>query len=467
MTSSPATRGRLSACLAALGLALIAGTSTVAAQPPPIDDTFLPPGGPAAPLEPTTQRQACTAGAASEELDPAAVPQAAQSLRYETAWPFARGRGQVVAVIDTGVAPHPRLPGLIAGGDFVGTGDGTSDCDAHGTLVAGIIAATSSPTDAFSGVAPDARILSIRQSSLKFGQSARADENSYQSENSTGTVTTLAMAVRRAADLGATVINISEVACVPARLALEDRSLGAALRYAVETRDVVVVAAAGNAAAQGMCRQNPGASPRDGGLPDWDAPLTIATPAWYDDLVLSVAAVDARGAPAEFTLNGPWVDIAAPGTGIVSLDPASDSLADALAHQDETGAVQLSRIAGTSYAAPFVAGTAALVRERFPELSAREVVERIVATAHAPAEGWNPTLGHGIVDPVAAVTAGPGALSPAVDKAAYPGKAAQPIDAPRMSGDADGLAATIAVVVAFGLAMATTIALLVTGRRRE
>ncbi len=62
-------------------------------------------------------------------------------MSFDTVWPLTRGAGQTVAVIDTGVARHPRLPGLIPGGDYVSTGDGTGDCDAHGTIVAGLIAA--------------------------------------------------------------------------------------------------------------------------------------------------------------------------------------------------------------------------------------------------------------------------------------------------------------------------------------
>ena len=54
------------------------------------------------------------------------------------------------------------------------------------------------------------------------------------------------MAVRTAADMGATVINVSSVACVSAADALDDRALGAALSYAVDIKNVVVVAAAGN-----------------------------------------------------------------------------------------------------------------------------------------------------------------------------------------------------------------------------
>ena len=61
------------------------------------------------------------------------------------------------------------------------------------------------------------------------------------------------MAVRTAADVGATVINVSSVACLPAEGELDDRALGAALSYAVDVKNVVVVAAAGNVGAPGQC----------------------------------------------------------------------------------------------------------------------------------------------------------------------------------------------------------------------
>ena len=60
---------------------------------------------------------------------------------------------------------------------------------------------------------------------------------------------------------------------------------------------------------------------------------------------------------------------------------------------------------GTSFASPLVAGTVALVRSRYPDLSAQEVIKRVETTAHAPAEGWNPYVGYGTIDPYAAVTA--------------------------------------------------------------
>lgn len=69
-------------------------------------------------------------------------PKYMEMLNLNEAWQFGRGDGVKVAVIDTGVTPHPRLPRLIPGGDYVmAGGDGLSDCDAHGTLVASMIAA--------------------------------------------------------------------------------------------------------------------------------------------------------------------------------------------------------------------------------------------------------------------------------------------------------------------------------------
>ena len=60
-------------------------------------------------------------------------------------------------------------------------------------------------------------------------------------------------------------------------------------------------------------------------------------------------------------------------------------------------------ISGTSYAAPVVSGIVALVRSRSPELTARQVMQRIEATAHRPSAGWDPVVGHGVVDALAAV----------------------------------------------------------------
>jgi membrane-anchored mycosin MYCP len=366
-----------------------------AVTPPPVDDSMLPKPGPPAPPRPTKQQDRCVTAPPAK----ADTPDAGQlrGLNLQQVWKFTRGAGQTVAVIDTGVARHRLLPHLVPGGDYVYTADGTEDCDGHGTVVAGIIgAAPDSDRSAFSGIAPDATIVSIRQSSNKF----RATDD--PSGSGFGDVDTLASAVRTAADMGATVINVSSVACLPIDSGLDDRPLGAALAYAVDVKNVVVVAAAGNVGTPGQCpQQNPTTDPARPGQPDWDRVSVVVTPAWYDDYVLAVGSVDTRGAPSSFSLAGPWVDVAAPGEGIVSLDPDGEGLVSSL-----PTAADPMPISGTSYAAPVVSGIVALVRSRSPELTARQVMRRIEETAHQPAAGWDPVVGFGVVDAMAAVTAG-------------------------------------------------------------
>lgn len=365
---------RIRAATAAAVLAVAVPVGPASADPPP-DGA---PRGPVAPLAPTVQRTQCNTLRTQPGTDYARADHAARALRFEQAWRFTRGEGQKVAVIDTGVTPHPRLGEVIAGGDYVSSGDGRDDCDAHGTAVAGIIAGRPSPGDAFAGVAPAASIIAIRQASAAF-------EPQQRGVNSHGNVTTMAYAVVRAVDLGASVINISEVACAGSVSGLGDDALGRAVRYAAE-RNVVVVAAAGNVDSGSACSEQ-NTTPAN--------PVTIASPARFADHVLTVAAVEPDGRAAQFSLAGPWVTVAAPGTDVTTLEPRGTGLANAQTTRSGT-----TPLAGTSFAAPYVAGVAALVRARFPQLTAAQVRARILATARRSA-----ATGAGIIDPVAAVSA--------------------------------------------------------------
>jgi membrane-anchored mycosin MYCP len=389
------------ACLAAVLWSAAVAAPAASAVPPPVVPPGPPPTGPVAPPDPTERKSACGLGGVFPQTDFRLQSSAEALLDLTDAWQFSRGAGQKVAVIDTGVNRHPRLAALEGGGDYVSGTDGLEDCDAHGTLVAGIIAAAASPDDAFAGVAPEATILSIRQNSGVYavkGSGAVQDDPNAVSPGY-GNVHTLALAVARAVDLGATVINLSEVACVPVGGGLNDGELGSALRYAYE-RNVVVVAAAGNVQAQGTCAtQNPVRDPNAPLARDWDRVQTIASPAWFSDYVLTVAALTPSGGPSEFSLRGPWVGVAAPGERIVSLDPNGPGLINAW--QDQRGLVPIN---GTSFATPFVSGVVALVRSRFPTLSAGQVIELIKRTAHTGEAGPNAATGYGVVDPVAALT---------------------------------------------------------------
>lgn len=395
-------------CAGMLGVVLVAiascfGAPAAVAITPPVVEPGPPPGGPLGPQQPTELKAIC--GIPTGVLpatDFTKRTSAEAMLEYRSAWRFSRGGGQKVAVIDTGVNPHPRLRVLEGGGDYVSNTDGLQDCDAHGTLVAGIIAAAPVPGDSFAGVAPDAALLSIRQNSAVFGV-AGGGASQTDDPNATspgyGSTQTLALAITRAVDLGATVINLSEVACAPVAAGLDDEALGRAVRYAFE-RNVVVVAAAGNFNTEGMCNaQNEMPDPNQPLASGWDTVGTIASPAWFDEYVLTVGAVTMSGAPADFSLHGPWVSVAAPGERVTSLDPYGPGLINA-----QLGQQGLTPLNGTSFATPFVSGVVALIRSRFPELTAAQVIRFVKQTARTPGPGPNPATGFGVVDPVAVLT---------------------------------------------------------------
>jgi membrane-anchored mycosin MYCP len=384
------------------------------------------------------QREICAVPSMTPDANVAGEGSALAASDLQQVWRLTRGSGQRVAVIDTGVSPHPRLPRLVAGGDYVFTGDGTQDCDGHGTAVAGIIAATADPNhaDEFSGVAPEAEVISIRQSSTKFGPAADPSANGF------GDVDTMARAVRTAADLGVSVINISSVACARVGSALDDRALGAALSYAVDIKNTVVVVAAGNIGT-GQCPARQADATPDSAV--------VVSPAWYDDYVLTVGSVNVRGEPSAFTMAGPWVDVAAPGEGVVSLSSTGRGLINAVDGQH--GSTLLS---GPSYAAPVVSGLAALIRSRFPTWTARQVMQRIKATAHHPPGGSDPLIGSGLVDALAAVstdtpTAPP--ASPARTSAPIPARSPRATPDHRARDTAFAGAATCGAVLVLVLAL--------------
>ena len=325
---------------------------------------------------------------------------ASQRMQLTEAHRFAAGAGQTAAVIDTGVAPHPRLAGrLRGGGDYLTGGAGLADCDGHGTAVAGILAAAPGGRagGGVAGMAPAAQVLSIRLSSAAYAV-ASADGVPRPA----GDLDTLADAIVLAVRSGATVVNISEAVCVPAAVAAAHAApIRAALRVAAQA-DVVVVAAAGNIGA-GSCA----AAIEDGADQVSDQ---VSLPGWLGDDILTVGAVGRDDRAAPFTVPGAWVDVAAPGTDLRSL--AVDG--------GTTGAT----IQGTSFAAPWVSGLATLLRERFPRLRAAQIADRIVATARRLPGGPDRALGHGVIDPVAALTALPEALTPAPPTPPTPGPTA-------------------------------------------
>ena len=474
-------------------------------------------------------------------------PKYMDMLNLPEAWRFGRGAGVRVAVIDTGVAPHPRLPHLMPGGDYVmAGGDGLSDCDAHGTIVASMIGAAPAdaagpgepgprrpppvptreppppapppqtisvappppqtitmvpapppsseeappplfggppaqqaplvpqapagpkapgaanrghgkavlpgfsggghgqvvsvdyprpaapppldpppapvPADAFSGIAPDVDLISIRQDSLAFGlKDAYTGDEDPQTRQKRDNIFTMARAIVHAANMGARVINISQVMCMSARSIIDQPDLGAAVRYAAVDKDAVIVAAAGDTS-QRDCKANPLVDPLHPNDPrDWNGVTTVVTPSWFSDYVLTVGAVDASGAPMEKqSVAGPWVSIGAPGTDVVGLSPRDNSLVNAIDGPDNSLLVP----SGTSFSTAIVSGVAALVRAKYPQLTSHQVINRLIHTARAPSRGVDNQVGYGVVDPVAALT------WDVPDGAALPKVSASPLDLP-------------------------------------
>ncbi|MGB5112309.1 MAG: type VII secretion-associated serine protease mycosin [Mycobacterium sp.] len=388
---------RIAALLAALGLVLLTAPPAGAIEPPIIDAAAVPPDE-TGPDQPTEQRRACSAPITFPNSSFIDAPWASDYLRLADAQKFATGAGVTVAVIDTGVNGSPRVPAE-PGGDFVDeAGNGMSDCDSHGTLTAAIIAGRPAPTDSFVGVAPEARILSLRQTSDNFQPvGTRSDPNDPNTTQTAGSLRSLARSIVHAANLGAQVINISEAACYKSTRPIDESAVGAAINFAVNVKGAIVVVAAGNTGQD--CAQNP---PPEADVPNdprgWKQAQTIVSPAWYSPLVLTVGGIGQTGQPSTFSMSGPWVDTAAPAENITALGYDGNPV-NALNGTD--GPIPIT---GTSFAAAHVSGLATLLKQRFPDLTAAQIMNRITSTARHPGGGVDNYVGAGVIDPVAALT---------------------------------------------------------------
>ncbi|GFG74015.1 type VII secretion-associated serine protease mycosin [Mycobacterium botniense] len=447
---------------AVLAAALGSAPAALAISRPEVDPAVPPPNGTPGPVQPMEQRGECVTSGVIPGTDPRAPTSNQAMLNLPAAWQISRGEGQLVAVIDTGVHPGPRLPNVDPGGDYVESTDGLTDCDGHGTLVAGLIAGQPGD-DGFSGVAPAARLLSIRATSMKF--SPRQPGGDPLLAQASLDVMTLGRAIVHAADLGARVINISEVTCLPADRGLDQAALGAALRYAAVEKDAVIVAAAGNTGPAGSvgggtaCESNPLTDlsrPED--PRDWAGVTSVSIPSWWQPYVLSVASLTPDGQPSKFSMAGPWVGIAAPGESIVSVSNRDGAgLANGLPNEKQ----QLVPLSGTSYAAAYVSGVAALIRSKYPDLTAAQVVQRITATAHNGARVPSNVVGAGTLDPAAALT---WQLPPTAQPGAAPVK---PIAAPAEPPAKDPTPRTVAFAGTAVLALVVVAAVAIVARRRK
>ncbi|WP_156076834.1 S8 family serine peptidase [Saccharothrix sp. NRRL B-16314] len=273
------------------------------------------------------------------------------ALGVPAAHAITRGDGVVVAVVDSGVdADVPDLAGALLPGTGFGTAsgtDGTRDDDGHGTAMATLIAGRGVDGGAL-GVAPGAMILPV---------SVGADGEKF-------TTASVSEGVTWAVDQGADVVNLSLTS-----LATLTPDLLRAINYALD-HDAVVIAGTGN-----------------------EGEEHIGAPANIKGVIAVSGTVEGNG-PWPESNTGPEAVLAAPAQGIVTAMPLK---------VQNTG---YAGVDGTSAATALVSGAAALVRARYPELDAGNVVNRLIVTAtDLMAPGRDSRTGFGLVNPVGALTA--------------------------------------------------------------
>ncbi|MFF7191351.1 S8 family serine peptidase [Streptomyces sp. NPDC008222] len=270
----------------------------------------------------------------------------------EKVWKTSQGAGVTVAVVDSGVdASHPDLIGqVLPGKDFTGSGNPDEDNNGHGTGMASLIAGHGHGVNGSAGVmglAPRAKILPVRVKMAK---------NKIDTEG-------WVAGVRYAVDHGASVINLS----FDDSLASPGSSAAKAIEYA-QKHDVVVVASSGN----------------DAGTVNYPAGLPG---------VVAVSAVD-KDLNFWSQSNTGNVTVAAPGVETPQADPTSRS-----------GYVVAD---GTSGSAAYVSAIVALLRSKYPDLTAGQIINRLIKSAsfldNQGKKAPDSELGYGIARPGSALT---------------------------------------------------------------
>jgi thermitase len=275
------------------------------------------------------------------------------AIKARRAWEYSGAEGVSIGFVDTGYDhTHPDLAGKVSGEyDFVEEDEVAQDAGYHGTAAVGVAAAETNNQEGIAAAGFNAG----------FSMAKACSEVCLSSDT--------APAVDWLVDQGVRIINLS---FGTQQDSPGDPVLGAAVQRAQQA-GALVIAAAGN-----------------------DATSTVSFyPAAYPD-VLGVSATDRDNAPASFSNSGPVVDVAAPGVDIISTYNTDYP-------ENITNALYAS-FSGTSLAAPHVAGVAALVKARRPDLTAQELAARIQDNASDLGEpGRDDTYGYGLLNARCAV----------------------------------------------------------------
>ena len=319
-------------------------------------------------------------------------------INLPEAWDLEDGTSRTVkvAVLDTGVVPHPDLNANLLWGegyDFVsdprvsGDGDGRDpdptdtggNSGYHGTHVAGTIAAVTDNGEGVAGVSWGAKIVPVRV----LGPDG-------------GSIADIVDALVWVADRGVEVVNMSLGGAVPCA---ENPAMQEAIDRAL-SKGVVVVVAAGND----------------------DADAGGYTPAGCSG-VITVGAVDLHRRRAYYSNYGAAIEVMAPG-GDVRVDDNGDGYVDGVLstlYDEESGDYTYVFYQGTSMAAPHVAGVVALMKAKNPDLTPAQVAGILMDTADPISCDVPDGCGAGLIDARAALEeaerAGAGDFSLVLDPA--------------------------------------------------
>lgn len=265
-----------------------------------------------------------------------------REINATKAWNTTVGNSLLVGILDTGVdANHPDLAGKVLSGIDL-TNDDITDDIGHGTEVAGIIAANTNNNQGIAGIAWNTKILPVR-----------VTDGAGQAKVST-VVQALDLAYRK----GAKIVQIS----------LSTSQFSEVLKSAIEEaqdRDILVISTGGNTGVR-----------------------ELRYPAAFDG-VIGVGAVGQAKRIESYSTTGNHVTLVAPGSSIYTT----------------TLNFGYSAVTGTSFSAPQVAGTAALVWSLLPDLSSNEVREILIQSAEDIGEpGRDPIFGYGLLNTEKAVS---------------------------------------------------------------
>jgi serine protease AprX len=301
------------------------------------------------------------------------------------------GHGVGVAILDSGIAPHPDLAGrIVASVDFTSGVPGQQlvlpgDPGGHGTHVAGLVAGDGiASAGAYAGVAPGANLVDVR----------------VITATGSTTVSTLIAGMQwvlaHRSEYNIRVVNLS--AGGPVTTSYRDDPLATAVEVLVFA-GITVVVSAGNEGPGSSTITSPGSDPyviTVGGIDD-NGTATLS-----DD---AVASWSSRGFTAIDGLAKP--DLVAPGRRVVSLRSVGSTLDREFPDRVVAGLDPLApayfRLSGTSMAAPVVTGVVALMLEHDPGLSPAQVKHRLTTTATALPFGSLETTGSGLVNAIAAI----------------------------------------------------------------